>query len=246
MKWKLLVIWLLACLIAGVVAGCASAIRLGDPKLGYYEYVRRDAYLGTPERVIPIWIDKHFGEADKVAIDDAIMQWNYAMNGHVVLKVVDTSFDMEIPKIQEQVRERGWLFMKIDSTNKMIPDQKSSGYWTIGFTEKLGGSHMYLVRDRLRNEDIFGVTLHEIGHLMGSDHVGERLMYPHYTRARFQCIDYETIKTVAKWWDLDVSGLNYCVDKTPGDVPKNEAGPELLNCPAGTIDVDLSELSGKK
>lgn len=246
MKYKLLALWFLVCLIAGVIAGCASTIKLGDPKLGYYEYIRKDAYLGAPVRTIPIWIDKHFGEADRVAIDDAVMQWNYAMNGHVVLKIVDTNFDMEVPKIQEQMREGGWLFMKIESTNKMIPDRKDKGYWTIGFTERLGGSHMYLVRDRLRNEDIYGVTLHEIGHLMGSDHVGERLMYPHYTRARFQCIDYDTIKTVAKWWNLDVNGLNYCVDKTPGGsaIPK-ESGTEVSNCPAGEIEV-IMDFSGKE
>jgi len=238
MKWKLLILWVVAMIITALVAGCASTLQhLSPAKLGEYSYVRKDAYLGTPLRVIPIWIDKNFGAGDQLAIDDAINQWNYAMNGYVVLKVVDTSFDMEVDKITKQVAEGGWLFMKIDSSNKIVPDHKDKdkGYWTIGFTEKLGGSHMYLVRDRLRNEDVFGVTLHEIGHLMGSDHVGERLMYPHYGRARFQCIDQETIKAVAKWWDLNYGVLNYCIDATPGGtpLPKIDGGAEVVNCPFG-------------
>lgn len=236
MKWKLLILWALVMLIAGI-AGCLSNITVFTaPKLGEYEYVRKDSYTGPAYRTIPIWIDKNFGAADQVAIDDAIQKWNYAMNGYIVLKVVDTNFDMEVDKITKQVSENGWLFMKIKSDNKMIPDQKEKGYWTIGFTEKLGGNHMYLVRDRLGNDDIFGVTLHEIGHLMGADHVGTRLMYPHYTRAGFQCIDYDTIKAVAKWQDLDASNLNYCIDKTPGGpapLPKGDAGADLVNCPSG-------------
>lgn len=237
MKWKLLILWVVAMVIAAIVAGCASNLSIFTPaKLGEYEYIRRDSYQGPAHRVIPIWIDKNFGEADKVAIDDAINQWNYAMNGYVVLKVVDTQFDMEVPKIVEQVNKGGWLFMKIDSSNKMIPDQKEKGYWTIGFTERLGGNHMYLVRDRLQNQDIFGVTLHEIGHLMGADHVGTRLMYPHYSRAGFQCIDYDTIKAVAKWQKLDANQLNYCIDKTPGGpppLPSGDGGADLVNCPSG-------------
>lgn len=246
MKYTLLIIWLVAALVAGLIAGCATtfAFQMGQPKLGEYEYVRRDAYLGPPVRVIPVWVDKNFGTADQLAIDDAIHQWNYAMNGYVVLKVVDTNFDMEVDKITQQVAQGGWLFMRIRSDNKMIPDQKDKGYWTIGFTERLGGSHMYLVRDRIQNEDVFGITLHEIGHLMGSDHVGERLMYPHYSRARFQCIDYDTMKTVAKWWHLDLNKLNYCVDKTPGGpppLPKNDAAPELVNCPSGHVDMSREQ-----
>lgn len=244
MKWKLLFLWVLAMLIAGIVAGCASTFSFMPAKLGEYEYVRQDPYQGPAYRVIPIWIDDKFGEADKVSIDDAIMQWNYAMNGYVVLKVVDTHFNMEVDKIVEQVKQGGWLFMKIDSTNKMIPDHKDKGYWTIGFTEKLGGHHLYLVRDRLQNQDVFGVTLHEIGHLMGSDHVGQRLMYPHYTRAGFQCIDYDTIKAVAKWQDLDARRLNYCIDKTPGGspLPPQDGGTDLVNCPFGDPDLQIMKI----
>lgn len=234
MKTSLLL--LVVVLIAAVVGGCAALFSNRDPMLGRYSYVQRPLYTGQPVRTIPIWIDKDFGEADKVAIDDAIRAWNYAMNGYIKLDVVDMSFDMEIDKIVRQVNSGGWLFMKIRSDSKLIPTQKTPGYWTIGFTEQLGGHHLYLVRDRLANEDVFGVTLHEIGHLMGSDHVGDRLMYPHYSRARFQSIDYVTITAVANYFKLPVEDLNYCVDKDMSEVEEIkpvDGGPMVANCPVG-------------
>lgn len=212
----LIVLWL-ALMISLLASGCAGWTVMTEPQLGRYEYTRQGLRAVTPIRTIPIWIDRDFGEADKLAIDDAINAWNYAMNGYVKLVVVDTQFDMEIPKIVEQVKEGGWLFMKVTSDNSLVPSN-DKGYKTIGFTEMVGGHHLYLVRDRLQNDDVFGVTLHEIGHLMGSEHVGDRLMYPHYSRARFRCIDYVTVQSVANAWDVPVERLNYCVDKDPGQV----------------------------
>lgn len=233
MTWKVISLAvLILALLGGLVAGCATM--MSQPMLGRYSYSQKELYQGQPVRVIPIWIDKDFGEADRVAIDDALQAWNYAMNGYIRLKVVDTSFDMEVDKIVQQVNQNGWLIMKIKSDNHLVPTSEK-GYWTIGFTEKIGGNHLYLVRDRLANEDVFGVTLHEIGHLMGSGHVGERLMYPHYSRARFQCIDYVTIAKVADYQNLPVGALNYCTDKDMSEASqpptKPEGGPVLIECP---------------
>lgn len=234
MKFKMLIVLLVV--LIGLLVGCAGVLVGKDAGLGRYRYTQQELNQGQPVKVIPIWIDKNFGEADKLAIDDAITAWNYSLNGYIRLKVVDTAFDMEVPKIVEQVKSDGWLFMKIKSDNPMVP-KNDKGYWTIGFCERIGGNHLYLVRDRLGNDDIFGVTLHEIGHLMGSGHVGEKLMFPHYTRARFQCIDYETMKTVASYRHLPADRLNYCVDKEAGEMSGKPAevapdgGPTLSNCP---------------
>lgn len=225
---------LIAIIVAAIVAGCAALTpKLGPPKLGEFSYIHAVPYTGPAYREIPIWIDREFGEGDKVEIDRAVDSWNFAMNGYVKLTVVDTQFNMEVEKIVEQVNKGGWLFMKIHSTNKMVPSQSEKGYWTIGFCEQIGGHHMYLVRDRLANEDVYGVTLHEIGHLMGSGHVGQRLMYPHYSRARFQCIDYATMEKVSKFFDVPLSGLNYCIDGLPPSVEevKPDGGSAGSTCP---------------
>jgi hypothetical protein len=204
----LFLVWLVVFLIVS----CAPLWQ--EAQLGRYVYTQNpnDPAI-KPLRVIPIWIDGSFGQADRIEIDNAINAWNYAMNGYVVLQPVDWEFNKEIPKVVASVRDNGWLFMKIDSASKMVPEASAEGYKTTGFTESVSGNHLYIIRDRLQNEDVFGVVLHEIGHLMGSNHVGDRLMSPHYSRVRFQCIDLATVTAVAEAWKIPVSHLNYCVDK---------------------------------
>lgn len=217
--------------IAVTVCSCALFRQMMEPREGQYTYTNKTQYIGPPVRTIPIWVDKNFGAADKVAIDDAINSWNYALNGFVVLKVVDEEFDMEIPKIVEQVKDNGWLFMKINSDNSMVPILKD-GFRTIGFCERVGGNHLYLVRDRMFNSDVYGVTMHEIGHLLGAEHKGDRLMYPHFTRARFQCVDEVTIGQVATWNHIPVDRLNFCMDTAERVVTDQDGGKEdPITCP---------------
>ena len=209
-------------------AGCGIFSLMKEPKLGQFRYTHQEAYAGAPIRVFPIWVDKNFGEADKLVIADAVAAWNYGLNGTMRLDVVDWQFDMEVDKIVSQVNSGGWLFLKIDHLNPLIPDN-DPGFHTLGFTETVGGHHMYLVRDRLSNDMVFGVTLHEIGHLLGSPHVGKRLMYPHFTRARNQCIDFDSMWAVASYWGLPTDRLNYCVEAAV--VEDKKAVKEEINCP---------------
>lgn len=220
MKSKFLVWGLCLFLIIALIAGCKAFLHPGgEPGLGEYDYTHRPLYVGTPQRVIPIWIDKNFDRDDQERMSKAVESWNFALNGHIKLEIVDTQFDMEVDKIVLQVKENGWLFLKIDSDSLLIPTAEK-GFTTIGFANSIGGNHMFLVRDRLGYSSIYGVTLHEIGHLMGAEHVGLRLMYPHYSQARFQCIDWDTIKAVAKYHSLPLDGLNYCINR--GDPPPVE------------------------
>ncbi len=181
------------------------------PVRGAYEYTHQEA-SSQVLREIPIWIDKNFGDADKIEINNAIDRWNYALNGYVVLRVIDLQFDMEVEKIQEQIKLNGWLFMKLDSKKSATPVIGEAGYYSIGFVERVGGNHLYLIRDRLGNAEVFGVTLHEIGHLLGSPHVGDRLMNAHFSILRGQCIDFLTMQAVAKHLGLPLERLNFCYD----------------------------------
>ena len=227
MKSKYLLVLGLLFLIVALIAGCAAFLHpSGEPELGEYNYTHRPLYVGEPQRVIQVWVDKNFDNEDQVRIAKSVEAWNFVLNGHIKIEIVDTQFDMEVEKIVSQVRSNGWLIMKINSDSMLIPSSEK-GFSVIGFTERVGGNHMWLVRDRLTYLSMYGVTLHEIGHLMGSDHVGQRLMYPHYTQARFQCIDFETIKEVAKWNHLPIGDLNYCIPK--GDAIPVEDGKTGLS-----------------
>lgn len=181
------------------------------PKSGRYEYTTRAAVYDNI-RIIPIWIDGKFSAEDLVMIESAIDSWNYALNGSIKLEIRDDHFNMEISKILDQIGGNGWLIMKISGSNKMIPSV-GIGYRCIGFAERIGGHHLYLVRDRLKDDQVFGVTMHEMGHLLGSGHVGKRLMKAHFDKVNGQCIDFDTVEAVAKYNKIDVNGLNYCYDK---------------------------------
>jgi hypothetical protein len=213
MKNMLLLLLLIAFLIS-ILAGCAAF--LSEPRLGAYQYTHQELYTGSPYRTIPIWVDINFGESDRMAIDDAVRSWNYALNGYIVLNIVDLNFDMEPDKVVKQVAAGGWLFMKINRFNPIVVDidkTKEGGRRTLAFTERVGGYHLYLIRDRLSNDAIYGVTMHEMGHLLGTDHVGDRLMNPTYTKARFQCIDHDSLWMVASYQKIPMEHLNYCFDK---------------------------------
>lgn len=190
-----------------LMMGCNS---LFPARLGQYQYTRHETYSGKSHE-IRIWVDKNFGDGDIIEINKAVEQWNYALNGYLKLRIESINFDMSVSEIQRQMALGGWLVMKIDSSSSLIP-VSGGGSWVLGFVNKLGGDHLYIVRDRMGNSDIFGVMMHEIGHLLGLKHMGERLMRSRYGRAEFQCIDYETIFRLVVKWKFPIEGLNYCVD----------------------------------
>lgn len=201
-------LWAIILALVILLSGC-----LMGPELGQFTYMDHTALKANRSiREIPIWVDKNFAPVDQASITNAVATWNHALNGYIHLTIVDREFDMEVSKIVSQVRRGGWLFLKIKSDSSLVPMAKN-GFRVLGFTEMVGGQHLWLVIDRLRNEDVFGITLHEIGHLLGSRHTaGERLMFPYYTPARYQCIDKDSLGNVAAYYGLPLSSLNYCLD----------------------------------
>ena len=171
-------------------------------------------YVNTPSnnvsaRKIDIYVDSEFGAADKVAIDDGIKQWNYALNGQIEMRVRSWDFKME-PSILKD--PNAWFILKIKSDSKLlsgnvVPNQKI----VLAFADKIGGHYIYMVRDRIWNEDVKGITMHELGHLLGSEHVGTHLMHDTYVRNKYVCVDYASAESVSKAQKLEMDSLNYCV-----------------------------------
>jgi len=181
-----------------------------------YHYVQTGGYSPIALREYKVWIDYEFGEADKVAIDNAIKQWNYALNGYVVITVESYRFNME-PEILKRVENgEGWVFLKINSDNPMVKtvDRPAKPgeprYWTLAWVNQIGGSRMWMIRNRLSNEAVEGVTMHEIGHLLGASHDDVYLMRPHYNWEDYRCVDYAALKRVADYQHLPMGRLNFC------------------------------------
>jgi hypothetical protein len=190
-------LWILIFVLLG--AGCL-------PRTALHYYIHAADGHVTEVKYYPIYVDKEFGNADKVAIASAVEQWNFALNGQVKLAVIDWDFMME-PSV---LKENAWYILKVDHNCKFKPMDTKTDI-TLAWANKLGGNYIYMIRDRMGNDDVRGIMMHELGHLLGTDHVGKYLMYYRYDRARYNCVDYASVESVGKSLKLDVSNLNYCI-----------------------------------
>lgn len=182
---------------------------------GEFQYINAGGFSPVPLKVIKLYVDKNFGAADQLAIDDAIMQWNYALNGYVKLQVESTSFDMEAETLQRcMVTDRCWLIMRTDSHNPMVDSldkTKKGKSYTLAWANEIGGNRMWVIRDRVANNWMTGIALHEMGHLLGAEHDDVYLMQPMFNWEQARCVDYEALKRVAAYQHLPMDKLNYCV-----------------------------------
>ncbi len=192
---------------------------------GKIHYVRQAYSPINPEMVIPVYVDKDFGAADLVSIAEAVDQWNYVLNGYLVLRMGDRLDEMEIVS---KVVNGGIGVVKIKSLDldkfdaKLLDheieiDGKKVPVYTLGFADRVGGHMIYLVRDRLGNKDVKPIVMHELGHVMGSDHVGHGLMTPLYS-GEWECVDKISMEQVARYWKIPEWRLNWCYK---GDDPLN-------------------------
>lgn len=207
-------LWLFALLLLGsLVFGCASG------HLGVYHYTHTAPYSQVMP-TYPVYIDKDFGEADRMSIAEALDQWNYALNGHAKFIIVSDTFDMEPEVLSRVTGGDAFAILKVTGSNpivarsdEIVEEHEHLGHsYSLGFTPSLGSHTIYLVRDRIKdNSMVKGIVMHEVGHALGSEHVGDGLMFPGYDVVRYQCVDYDTIKAVAAYQNWKVDTLNYCV-----------------------------------
>lgn len=194
-------------LILMVILGCVSCLGHIPPP---FHYVRHGGYSTIALKEIPVYIDKDFGEMDRLAIDDAVRQWNFAMNGYVKIQVQPEPFDMQIEIIRRCLSGGCWMVMKIDSNNPMSIDSSPESR-KLAWVNDIGGNRIYVIRDRIENKWMTGIMLHEMGHLLGAEHDNVYLMRPHYNWEDYRCVDAAALKLVAEAQHLPFERLNYCV-----------------------------------
>jgi hypothetical protein len=153
----------------------------------------------TKETFVGVWIDGKFGDkfGDKEAVLEAIRQWNIALNGHMVLVPVEWGSGTEnVISIHEV-----WSFDLPRGFNKRV----------LGITDKVGGREIWIVRDRINEvEGLTGVVMHELGHALGSGHLGKQSLMYRYAGGDGKCIDQETADVIAGLWDWDPGSMGYC------------------------------------
>jgi len=201
-------------LIVSLFTGCAESLFGGSKAMEPAHYTNRPHFQGTPRRAIPVVVDKNFSVNDKKSIDDAINTWNYVLNGHIVMKVEGWEFDMEIDVLQNIISRRGLIIMKIDHDNPVVNDDPKQP--TLARANDIGGNKVWMVRDRFESEDVYPIMLHELGHIFGAEHEEDKpenigfLMYPHYIRGKYNCVDERAMKRVAQFQMIMYDQLNFC------------------------------------
>lgn len=153
-------------------------------------------------------VDRTFTKHEQKEILKAINEWNVALNGQLVLQVVDLDFDMEPDKIEQAFRENGILILSVPSYGSVMRFVDDGNL--AGKVDGIGGHTVYLLNDRITKNNAFAVALHEIGHVLGSEHTETGLMHPRYSPSRTYCVDKLAIQNVAAFYGLDVKRLNYC------------------------------------
>lgn len=176
-------------------------------------YIKQETGI-TPLNIIPVYIDIKFCNSEKKLIKKAIDNWNDALNGYLVLKVVGLEFK-ETPKaIDDIIKNKSYVILRAYSSDEIIKERdiNDNENVIVGLANKLGGNVMHLVMDRLTEKDIMEITMHELGHLLGADHTDEKyLMSIIYNKERYKCVDLFTIKQVAEYWHLPIRRMNYCI-----------------------------------
>ena len=173
--------------------------------LGNYTYTYKP-YLNREKEIIPVYLDKNFGEADKIEIGNALNQWNYVLNGNAAFKIVDKSYD--INNYFANKKQPGLFIIEITSHYPLIPPSMQ-GSQTLAFA-RVGDNCLYLIRDRLDNSDISFIVLHEVGHVLGSHHTDDGLMSPFFNKEKYQCVDLSALPSIAKRHHWSLESLNYC------------------------------------
>lgn len=197
------------------IAMAVALLSCGHSVKPYY-YVKTAEPAVVPVKIYHVWVDKQFGEMDRIAIDNSVRQWNYALNGYVKIVVDSYVFDMESDVLSRVMRGEGWVILKIRSDNPLVagvdrpakPGEQQ--YYTLAWVNEIGGNRMWVVRNRIDNSWMQGVMLHEMGHLLGSGHDNVYLMQPHFNWEDYRCVDYQALKRVAEYQVIPLGRLNYC------------------------------------
>jgi hypothetical protein len=169
-----------------------------------YTYTDKSTNPYPAKETIWIYLDPTFDIFDQISISEAVASWDHSLNNYLNLRMALLSqYQDDQPAY---VRTNDWIIIKVNAGDKRIPPI-NPGRVIMGYAEK---NHIYLARNIMQVKDVYPISLHEIGHLLGAQHQGKLLMFPNYQPQKFNCIDKQTVKQVAKINHLPFDHLNFC------------------------------------
>jgi hypothetical protein len=212
---------LISLILIGLMTSCGG--------VQYWTYTTNNtpSYITHPV-YIPVWIDQSFTGTQVEEIRAAIKEWNYVLNGHIVIYLAEkkamgsdkkmynypdsfVSFEHG-QAIENQCKKigLGWVIYNIPSTDKHY--DKNIGSSVLAYVEREDEHSIVIISDRFGSRSMKDIVMHEIAHLLGADHVNApSLEYPYYSQYQYSCIDKITVAQVAKKRDIPFEQLQYCL-----------------------------------
>lgn len=80
----------------------------------------------------------------------------------------------------------------------------------LAFVPSVGSKVIYLIKGKYEF-DPYGITMHEIGHTLGAQHMLGTLMNDIYDKELYKCPDSTTIAQVAAWNRIPLKNLTWCL-----------------------------------
>jgi hypothetical protein len=157
--------------------------------------------------VISVWVDEGFSKEELIEINNSLLEWNITFNGARVLSVVNWSLEHTDKNFSIITKNKDLLILRISSTE--LGDKYLPGL--IGFVSpSYGGKTVYLISDLINADTIFGVLLHELGHVFGASHSDSGLMQPLYSKEDTTCVDYWTALQVQRAMNIEPGIMEPC------------------------------------
>ncbi len=147
-------VWVLTVLLA-VLWGCRAVPQAKVPK--------------APQLTKTVYIDPEFKWRERMSIMDAMNHWSIATMGLVEWKVVDKCQPLCAESLR-LIRAKSTSPLAINFETEYPPGPR---LWTLAFTDVGEGTAVFLW-DRIKPEVFTAVAEHEMGHLLGLNHLSRR------------------------------------------------------------------------
>jgi hypothetical protein len=214
--------------LLALVGGCVG---LGCGGINYYTYKE----VAAPDHiihplVIPLVIDSQFSAEEALEIKQAAREWNTVLNGqikivfsehtemgsdhrkHLYPSTFRTFSDGQKLQAQYENSNLGWVVYHLNSDDPNLASFGEINNGTLAFVLGIDEHFIVVINDRFANRSLKDVMMHEMGHLLGADHIKvSSLEYPYYSNQQSDCIDKITAAQVAEVRKLDLATLRYCL-----------------------------------